>query len=194
MACIKPDGTLTVEGPHCEYAGLRLATRGRFQYENAALAVASLDLLAGEGQIGLDLRAVRNGLAVHVAGRFEVIQEDPVVILDGAHNQHKAQALADSLKAAYPDKKLTVVLGTLSIKDFSGIITALAPVTGKWVVTQPEVFGKPAAPAAALAEAAEDEVIVVTGSLYMLGEARGVWRSVDQILRDLEQTGTSDLI
>ena len=114
-----------------------------------------------------------------------------------------------------------MVLGTLSIKDFSGIIKALAPITGKWVATQPKVFGKPAAPASALAEvirqvtpevevhefeqvrmaiesvlaeADEEEVIVVTGSLYMLGEARGVWRSVDQILRDLEEYGTSVLI
>jgi len=218
---VKPDGTLTVDGPRHTYSELTLAARGSFQYQNAALAVASLDLLAAEGQLDLDPEAVRQGLGVQVAGRFEVIQHDPVVILDGAHNQHKAQALADSLAAAYPSKQLTVVLGTLSIKDFSGIIKALAPITGKWVATQPKVFGKPAAPASALAEvirqvtpevevhefeqvrmaiesvlaeADEEEVIVVTGSLYMLGEARGVWRSVDQILRDLEQTGTSALI
>lgn len=218
---IGEDGSLTVDGPHTTYHHLKVAAPGEFQLENAALAVAALDLLAGEGLIELQPASVKAGLGVQVAGRFEIIQEDPVVILDGAHNQHKASALARSLVRAYPDKKLTVVLGTLSIKDFSGIIEALAPITGKWIATQPKVFGKPAAPAAALAavirkitpdlpviefesvrdaiwqtlaDAAEDEIIVVTGSLYMLGEARGVWRSVDQILSDIEQRGNSELI
>ena len=215
------DGSLTVEGVYQTFSGLSLSVRGKFQHENAALAVASLDLLAGEGLLEISSQAVKDGLQMPVAGRFEVIQENPLVILDGAHNQHKAQALADSLAGAYPDQKLTVILGTLSIKDFSGMIEALAPVTGKWIATQPKVFGKPAAPASALAEvirkitpnlqvevtenvrtaidialaqAQEGEVIVVTGSLYLLGEARGVWRSVDQILAEIEQTGSSALI
>jgi folylpolyglutamate synthase/dihydropteroate synthase len=46
----------------------------------------------------------------------------------------------------------------------------------------------------ALAQAEEGEIIVVTGSLYLLGEARGVWRPVDRILEEIEQTGTSTLI
>ncbi len=215
------DGTLTVEGPYHTYRQLKLAAQGAFQMENAALAVAALDLLAGEGIIQLSPEAVQGGLGVQVAGRFEVIQRDPVVILDGAHNQHKASALAKSLAQAYPGQKLTMVLGTLSIKDFSGIIEALAPITGKWIATQPKVFGKPAAPAStlgavirkltpdlsvietdnvhtaiqrSLADATADEIIVVTGSLYLLGEARGVWREVEQILAEIEQIGNSDLI
>jgi dihydrofolate synthase/folylpolyglutamate synthase len=218
---IESDGSLTVNGVYQRYSGLRLSSKGEFQYENAALAVASLDLLAGLGMLEVSEEAVRKGLQAPVAGRFEIIQEHPLVILDGAHNQHKAQALAASLASAYPDQKLTLILGTLSIKDFSGMIKTLAPVTGKWIATQPKVYGKPAAPASALAEvirkvtpeievnetdnvrtaidtalaqAEEGEIIVVTGSLYLLGEARGVWRPVDRILEEIEQTGTSTLI
>jgi folylpolyglutamate synthase/dihydropteroate synthase len=111
---------------------------------------------------------------------------------------------------------MTVVLGTLSIKDFSGIIHALAPITERWIATQPHVFGKPAAPADKLAEviqevtpdlevvqttdvksaikmaldgASKDDFIVITGSLYMLGEARSEWYPVDQILAELETQG-----
>ncbi|NIW49420.1 MAG: hypothetical protein GWN30_33035, partial [Gammaproteobacteria bacterium] len=68
-----------------------------------------------------------------------------MVVLDGAHNQHKADALAKSLASTFPDKKMTVVLGTLSIKDFSGIIHSLAPITERWIATQPHVLGKPSA-------------------------------------------------
>lgn len=215
------ENRLTVRGVHHHYHNLEITARGAFQFENAALAVASLDLLAGAGELDLAEEAVRNGLRAEVPGRFEIIQQQPTVILDGAHNQHKAQALADSLAAAYPGEKFTLVIGTLSIKDFSGIIRALAPQTGRWIVTQPKVFGKPAAPAAALAESVRsvtphaditviekvedairlgldqtgpDGLMVVTGSLYMLGEARGFWRSVDQILADLERDARSDLI
>jgi dihydrofolate synthase/folylpolyglutamate synthase len=215
------ENILTVQGVHNQYPKMEIAARGVFQLENAALAVAGLDLLVGAGELELGIDAVRNGLRADVPGRFEIIQRQPTVILDGAHNQHKARALADSLSAAYPGKKFTIVIGTLSIKDFSGIIRALAPLTGQWIVTQPKVFGKPAAPPEKLVETirslsphaeisvieqvadaiqlgldqtSQDDLVVVTGSLYLLGEARGYWRSVDQILADLERDGTSDLI
>lgn len=207
-------GGFSVQGMYRNYSDLHLAMAGEFQVENAALAVAALDLLDGRGMLSLDPTAFQTGMQVEVAGRFEIVQTEPVVVLDGAHNQHKASALAASLAAAFPGKRLTMVLGTLSIKDFRGIIHALAPVTGKWVATQPKVFGKPAAPAAALAEvirsiapgqpvlevdqipeavriaikqASQNDVVVVTGSLYMLGEARGVWYPVEQILGSLER-------
>ncbi len=207
------EGGFSVQGIYRTYPDLRLAMAGEFQVENAALAVAALDLLEGRGLLSLDEGAFQAGAQVEVAGRFEIVQAEPVVVLDGAHNQHKASALAASLASAFPGKRLTMVLGTLSIKDFRGIIQALAPVTGKWVATQPKVFGKPAAPVSALAEvirslapgqqvlevdripdavriaieqASQDEVVVVTGSLYMLGEARGVWYPVEEILTALE--------
>jgi dihydrofolate synthase/folylpolyglutamate synthase len=204
---------LRVEGVHRTYEDLALAMKGEFQIENAALAIASLDLLSGFGLLKVPEKAIRAGLQVEVPGRFEIIQQQPTVILDGAHNRHKAEALAASLSKQYPDKKMTVILGTLSIKDFSGIIHALAPITDKWIATQPKVFGKPTARAAALAAvieeetpelevvqspdvktaiqetlagAKDDDLIVITGSLYLLGEARGLWVPVDQILAEIE--------
>ena len=204
---------LEVKGVYQTYRDLRIAMKGEFQYANAALAVASVDLLAGAELLSTTKEQVRQGVQVQFPGRFEVVQENPWVILDGAHNQHKAAALANSLKHAFPDQKMTVVLGTLSIKDFSGIVQALAPITKRWVATQPKVLGKPSASPEILAEAiravmpdaevhqsddvrsaiqlahqlvAEDEIILVTGSLYMLGDARSMWYPVNQILKDLE--------
>jgi dihydrofolate synthase/folylpolyglutamate synthase len=188
--------------------------QGGFQLENAALAVASLDLLAGKGELALAQEDVKEGVSVSIPGRLEVIQSDPIVILDGAHNRHKAKALSDSLVVEFPGRKMIVVLGTLSIKDFSGIIQALAPLTDEWIATQPKVLGKPAAPASALGDvirtitpdqpieevadvseavelalqhAGKDGIVLVTGSLYMLGEVRNRWISPDEILKNLEQ-------
>lgn len=204
---------LSVQGVYHNYENLRIAMSGEFQQVNAALAVASVDLLAGQGNFKLSQEQVRQGVAVKFPGRFEIVQEDPLVILDGAHNQHKAAALAKSLGQSFPGRKMTVVLGTLSIKDFSGIVRALAPLTEQWVATQPKVLGKPSTSPEELAEAILAEtpdakismtedvgaaiqlarkmvgqagIILVTGSLYMLGDARSVWFPVDQILEDLE--------
>ncbi len=204
---------LRVEGVHHTYEDLSLAMLGEFQLQNAALAVASIDLLAGLGMIQATPAQIQAGLQVEVPGRFEIIQQEPTVILDGAHNLHKAQALADSLSRQYPGRKMTVILGTLTIKDFSGIIHALAPIAEKWIATQPHVFGKPAAPAdklgdvirevspgkkvvqttdvqtaiqMALENASKDDLIVITGSLYLLGEARGYWYPAEEILAKIE--------
>ena len=210
------EGTrLTVKGVYQTYANLRIAMRGEFQYLNAALAVASVDLLAGQEKLRIREDQVRQGIQIQFPGRFEVVQEKPLVILDGAHNLHKATALSTSLQQSYPGKKWTVVLGTLSIKDFSGIIEALAPITERWIATQPKVLGKPSTPPDALVEViqrvtpdveilkAEDvkeavalalklardmDMLLVTGSLYMLGDARSVWYPVDDLLKHLEQT------
>lgn len=208
------EAVLSVEGVYQKYEGLRIGMQGGFQLENAALAVASLDLLAGKGELALARENVKEGVSVSFPGRFEVIQSDPIVILDGAHNRHKAKALADSLEVEFPERKMTVVLGTLSIKDFSGIIRALAPLTNEWIATQPKVLGKPAAQASALGDvirtitpdlpieevpdvreavelalqhAGKDGIVLVTGSLYMLGAVRNRWVSPDELLKSLEQ-------
>lgn len=206
---------LTVSGVNHQYRDLRIAMKGVFQQHNAALAVAALDLLAGEGLVALEEKAVREGLAsVHYAGRLEVVQEHPLVILDGAHNRNKAEALVESLQKLYPDRKMTIVLGTLSIKDFGGIIQALRPLASSWIATEPKVFGKPStvpeqlaqviqavdphtrvslakdvtkAIEQALSQAGEDEIILVTGSLYMIGDARAYWYPTETLLAELEQ-------
>lgn len=207
-------GLLEVDGPHSKYRDLRIAMKGQFQPTNAAVAVAALDVLRESDQLPIDETTVRAGLAAAAyPGRMEVIQEEPVVILDGAHNRHKMEALAASLKAIYPGRKLTVVLGVLMIKDGGGMVRALAPLAEKWVATKPHVFGKPALPASELAEivrevlpgikvavqedvrtaleqvlgeAKEDEIIVVTGSIYLIGEARERWVSSEELLYRLE--------
>lgn len=208
------EGVLEIAGPSSDYRGLRIAMKGKFQPVNAAVAVAALDVLRERENLSIDEQAVRTGLGATVySGRMEVIQEEPTVILDGAHNRHKMEALAESLRAAFPGKKMTVVIGMLMIKDGQGMVEALAPLAGRWVATQPHVFGKPALPAGQLAdiikdrspearitvqenvltalagvlnEAQPDEIILVTGSIYLLGEARERWMPKEDLLYRLE--------
>jgi dihydrofolate synthase/folylpolyglutamate synthase len=201
---------LSVKGVYDNYLDLRVGMPGYFQYENAALAVAVVDVMRHEMGVEMSVSEVAQGLyRVRYPGRFELVNEKPVIILDGAHNQHKAEALKKSLEIEFPGKRCIIVLGTLSVKDFSGIVETLSPVAKRWIATQPRVFGKPSAPPDVLADvihkvtpsleilqaenvldaitkavetAGEDDVIVITGSLYMIGEARGKWFSPKEIL------------
>jgi dihydrofolate synthase/folylpolyglutamate synthase len=104
----------------------------------------------------------------------------------------------------------------LSTKDFKAMIDHLGPITSRWFVTQPHVFGKPSTlpseiagyikninPKAdvrafdyindaldvVIAEASQNDLVIVTGSLYLVGEARERWFPTGEILRGLEATG-----
>lgn len=204
---------LIVDGPKNTYQGLRLGLLGAFQPINAAVAIAALDLLRDSRGLGIDRDAVKDGLAaVRYPGRMEIIQENPTVILDGAHNPHKIDALAETLKSNYPGRKFTVMIGMLVVKDGKGMIGGLHSLVGKWAVTQPDVFGKPSLPAGelydmirasspapvkeyenvgdaldqVLAAADPDEIILVTGSIYLIGEARERWEPSEKLLYGYE--------
>ncbi|MBT3241002.1 MAG: hypothetical protein HON98_01835 [Chloroflexi bacterium] len=206
---------LSVEGPYEHYPNVKLAMKGNFQPINAALAIASLDILKHHYQMPISPQTVQEGLEKLVfPGRMEIMQQYPLVMIDGAHNQHKMQALVDSIKTLYKNKKIIVVVGMLSTKDASGMIDALFPITDKWIATQPDVFGKPATSAEevvtliqeqdenariqmrpnikeavelAISQAVQDELVLVTGSLYMIGAARNRWFPSEELLSNLEK-------
>ncbi|MBN1887485.1 MAG: hypothetical protein JW850_05830 [Thermoflexales bacterium] len=211
-----PGETLVmVRAPHRRYDDVRVGMSGLFQPANAALAVAAADVLAHEYGLPIAAESVSAALAeVRFAGRMEVIQSAPLVILDGAHNPHKMQALIDSLRAIYPGRKVVAVLGILMVKDARAMVSALLPMLSRVVVSQPYVPGKPSLPPQALAAIIRDtapglplqvadsvqqgialaleeldagDLVLVTGSLYMVGEARNYWVPREQLLRAIEQ-------
>ena len=135
--------------------------------------------------------------AVTSPGRLEVVSRQPLVLLDGAHNPAGARALAAALLEEFVVDRRTVVVACLADKDIRGILQGLAPATGRLVVTtnrspraapaerlrkEAEALGLHAevAPDVATAvseavdSAGETEAVVVTGSLYTVGEARGL--------------------
>ncbi|MDA0243620.1 MAG: Mur ligase family protein [Chloroflexi bacterium] len=195
---ITPAEMLTVEAPFNRYVNINVAGMG-YQAHNAAVALAAVDVLGHSHSLRISAaQAERVLTAVRFAGRLETVQENPLVILDGAHNPHKMATLVASLQAKYPQQKATAVVGSIAGKNAEAMLSALAPLVGRWVFTQPHVPGKPAIPPAelaglvgetavpvqtadivqealAVAFADPSDYILITGSLYLVGEARGYW-------------------
>ncbi|HEY2604240.1 MAG TPA: cyanophycin synthetase [Thermoleophilaceae bacterium] len=104
--------------------GYELAARGSFQRANFALARAAAGALIGE----LDEDAVRRAAAeVRVSGRMQVVAEEPLTVLDGAHNPAGAEAVAEALPELFGERRVVGVLGVLDDKDAVGMLRALLP-------------------------------------------------------------------
>jgi len=108
-----------------QYDGLTCALEGRHQLDNAACALALLGAAAPQG-IAVTAEAVRAGLrAVNWAGRLEVVDRRPTILLDGAHNPAAATALADYLThsdRSHPFRPVVLVLGMMRDKDHRGVV------------------------------------------------------------------------
>jgi dihydrofolate synthase/folylpolyglutamate synthase len=188
---------------------------GPFQAQNAGLAIAAVDVLAHERGLGLSEQIVRDQLAgARLPGRLEVMQQEPLVIIDGAHNPQKARSLGHAMRALYPDQAYTLIFGMLGTKDAANSLAYLLPQAARVVVTRPLVKGKRAtepdeladivrdlgygrpldvypdvlqAMDEVLAQAGPGHLVLITGSLYMIGEARGYWISPQRLLVEAEQ-------
>ena len=202
-------GRFTYHGLNVTWDDLHVGLLGAHQFANAATALAALELFAESTGLPLDETAVRQGLAeVRFAGRIEVMQHRPTVVLDGAHNEEKVGALAAALPEIFHFDRLILVLGMLEAKNAGPIVERLADLADLIVTTAPKVRGKPAIPSTeladmargagraevlddgdpaaaldrALAAAGQNDLVVVTGSLYLIGAARSRWQSVEDIL------------
>jgi dihydrofolate synthase/folylpolyglutamate synthase len=189
---------LDLRGVTGEVDQVFLPLHGAHQAANAACALAAVEGFLGFGG-GLDPEVVRRGFAaVRAPGRLEVVpivDDRPVVVLDGAHNPGGARALAAALTAEFAFAHRIVVLGVLGDKDVEAIAAAIAPVADHVVATEPpssraapaDRVAKAVRDAGASVEVAEDvpealelatglarpgDGVVVTGSLYTVGAAR----------------------
>jgi len=119
-----------VEAPACVPPELELGALGAFQRRNFALARAAAEALLGP----LDEEAVRAAArAVRVPGRFQVVADEPLTILDGAHNPGGMRALAESL--VDHREPLVAVLSVLDDKDATEMLRALLPLCDEVVCT-----------------------------------------------------------
>jgi dihydrofolate synthase/folylpolyglutamate synthase len=110
---------------------------GYFQAENAALAIAAVEAFLGGGQHRLMDDVVRVALAdVASPGRLQVIEQNPLVLLDGAHNPHGAKALASALSNSFEARETVAVISMLEQKDLAGFLQNLDPAVTHYVVTQ----------------------------------------------------------
>lgn len=191
-----PGGMLRLDvcGRFAAYDALEVLAPS-YQAPNIACAVAAAEAALGGP---LDLAAVRDALrALRFPGRFELLEDDPPLLIDGAHNPQAAGVLATAIAEAFSERKPTIVLGVLADKDAEGIVRALAPQAAAFVVTRnvspralacedlavvvERVTGATPlaepdlATAVRLARERSAAGVVVTGSLYTAGELRGHW-------------------
>jgi dihydrofolate synthase/folylpolyglutamate synthase len=190
-------GRVTVDTWRSRWGPITLPMLGAHQAQNAAIALAALDLLAERG-IEVPPEAATLGFAsLRFPARVEVLGERPWLIVDGAHNVASAQALAETLRTCLPDVPRTLVFGTTKDKDLHGQLRALLPLFSDVVATPylenprsvpPQdvaravlsLSGREAAiafdPSTALARAREitppEGLICVCGSLFLAAEAR----------------------
>lgn len=186
---------MNIYGLKAHYPEVTLPLAGWHQQVNAACAVAAAEVLA-EREPALGPRAIRDGLAATAwPGRFEVFAGQPAVVLDAAHNPAAAAALRDTLVAHFPERRIVLVFGILTDKDWAGVTAALAPVVDAVVVTRPpanragdwervavevrkycaEVYteaGNRVAVDHARNLAGAEGVVVITGSIYLIGAVR----------------------
>jgi dihydrofolate synthase / folylpolyglutamate synthase len=180
---------------------------GQYQMDNAAAAVAGLEVLMEKGYT-ISRDSILHGLAgVDFPGRMQVIHRRPWIVLDGGHNPGAAHRLQEAIREYFQSQKSILVIGIFNDKDFGGIVKELTPVFSRVIVTRannpratrPEVlaaeFAKYGVQAQvtesvaqalieAMATAKDDELICVTGSLYVVGEAISIVRSKEWGVRN----------
>lgn len=155
---------LALQTPAGVYEEVFVPLHGAHQAQNAALALAAVEVFFGAGERMLDIDVVREGFAtVASPGRMEIVRAAPTIMLDAAHNPHGAQALAAALAEEFSFDTLVGVVGVLADKDAPGLLGALEPVLDKVVVTQaqtPRVMAVDDLAAIAVEVFGDDRVLV----------------------------------
>ena len=170
---------------------------GSHQVDNAACAVMASQVLANYYSFMIEEEHIREGLTqAYWPGRLEILSENPLVLIDGAHNEEGINALAHEIKSRYADKKISILFAALKDKKLDKMIATLEETADQLVFTS---FDFPrAASGKELMNAGtdrgnkeianqyrpflqdkiknlkRDEILIVTGSLYFLSEAKPV--------------------
>jgi dihydrofolate synthase/folylpolyglutamate synthase len=189
-------GFMDFRGRSHRWKDLPLGLAGSHQVLNASLALAAVEMLM---EMGFPLKEdhLRKGLAeTRWPGRLERVGDSPPVLLDGAHNPGATRILKRALEEGFSRRRLILVMGIMGDKEIPKMMSNLLPLADLLVLTRPhmeraaplELLRKHASPwkkptlefpdvgaalEKAMGEAGKEDLVVVTGSLYTVGEARG---------------------
>lgn len=187
--------SVTVRTSRARYEEMFLCLHGAHQANNLGLAIAASEAFVDRE---LDENHLIAGLTeVRSPGRLEVVRRQPLVVLDGAHNPHAAAAVAATLSQDFLYKNLTLVVSILKDKDIAGILEPLLPLAARVIFTgcdspraaDPEQLVELARMIAsnsnieqrepiedavnyAIATADPEDLVLITGSLHAVGQAR----------------------
>ncbi len=201
-------GLLDYYGLRTRYKDLQLGLKGRFQYRNAALALLALEILKGKGLTVSD-EAIRLGLAdLMWPGRLERVSSDPTIILDGAHNPSAMRSLAYTIENDFDFDQLILVLGVMEDKDISNILKEILPLANRVIYTRPTYyraadpqylmdmakgFGRAGEAHFSIPEAVDRarnlaekrDLILITGSLFTVGEVKSYLDPITYPIEDI---------
>lgn len=188
----------SVKGLFGEYKDLHMGLLGSHQVVNAAVAVGVVEALRLGGTT-ISAEAVRKGIgAARWPGRLELIKGSPRVLLDGAQNHASAKALSSAVRKLFKYRKLVLVLGISNDKDVKGILKELIPISDSVVLTRSAIVERAKDPSEisalitpkdkvaavtqnvaasidkAFSIASPQDLVLVTGSLFVVGEARSI--------------------
>ena len=186
--------------PQSAIRNFEIPLLGKYHIINASTAIKA-SLIIKESGFKIDESNIRDGLKkVQWNGRLEIVSENPIIILDGAHNPAAAKALSEELKkfwnAEYGIRvnQLMLIIGILKDKDYKGIISFLAPIADYIIITKPKTdrgriaedlkteslkYKKDVEIIEDISEAISkaksytksNDIICITGSFFTIGEA-----------------------
>jgi len=191
-----PHTRICLTTPTSKFEHLRVPLHGRHQAINCGLALALLDKLKASGY-SIDNDKAAEGLhQVKLAGRMEMICEDPRIMIDGAHNAASIRALIHAIGQNIPYDSMVVIFGCNNDKDIAGMLAELQYGADKVIFTRSnsvkatspqdladaytELCGKMCQSASCLGEALQlarsaigrEDLICITGSFYLIGQAK----------------------
>lgn len=130
--------TFSIDTNFYSYKDLEISLIGEHQIYNTALVLLVVEVLKEKGVI-ISEENIRNGLKeCYWPGRLEIINKEPIVILDGAHNEEGAAVLAETFKQYFADKDITLLIGVLKDKPYENMLKLLLPHVKRVVLTEPK--------------------------------------------------------
>jgi len=184
--------------PYTDYQDLQISLLGEHQVKNAGLAIMILVIMREFYAVYFEPEDLVQGLKKAVwPGRFEMIKEDPLLILDGAHNLEGIEALSKVLRERFAHQKPRLLFAALEDKDVQGMIQRLSMEVSQVIVTKaghpraaeienivmwfrdanPQLEILPIADwrtalSAWQSEATKGDILLATGSLYFISDLR----------------------
>ncbi|SCI20227.1 MULTISPECIES: bifunctional folylpolyglutamate synthase/dihydrofolate synthase [unclassified Romboutsia] len=180
---------------------------GDHQINNSIVALNVIKYLRDNKDVKVSNESIRKGLlTTKWPGRIEKIKENPMFIIDGAHNEDGAKSLSKALDKNFPNKKLTMLIGMLADKDIDSVLKILMPKFDKVVTTTPDndrainseelknkiskyvdnvisIENIDDAVNYTLNNSKEDDVIISAGSLYMIGAVRTLVKEKELLIQ-----------
>ncbi|MFC6171782.1 bifunctional folylpolyglutamate synthase/dihydrofolate synthase [Loigolactobacillus jiayinensis] len=192
--------TFDFTGLDQQVKGVELPMLGDYQVDNAAVALAAFVLVSQQLHQTITAKTIKQGLAqARWLGRLEKINDQPLIVLDGAHNEPAMQALAATLKANFSQMDVYIIFAALKDKATTKMLAILERLPNVHIVlTQfngnsrvasadelerasaqelPLYANWPEALQAVLQEASADDMLLLTGSLYFVSEVRQYFES-----------------